>query len=304
MATGPGLPEAAAYPHIVVMTRDGAWTGELIDPIRDQGFRVHVADSAERATTLCHELRPAVAVLDPRVDDGLAARLRRDPDLFMTSVLLAGPEPLRAEHLASGVQDHVGFPLDAVQLLARVRSAAHIAALRGELARQADQLEELAYTDELTQLHNRRFLSGQLNALVAGSRRHQRALGVVLVDVDRFKTLNDEHGHEVGDLVLQDVARRMAARLREEDLLGRWGGEEFLVLLPDTEVEGARLAAEGLREAVAETPVGARGATIAVTVSAGVAGWTTDETPRQVLRRADAALYAAKADGRDRVVGR
>jgi two-component system, cell cycle response regulator len=133
----------------------------------------------------------------------------------------------------------------------------------------------------------------QLAGQVSGAHRHERPLSVAIVDVDHFKAINDTRGHAEGDQVLVAVARALREHLRAEDQLGRLGGEEFLVVLPDTDPEAAVAAAEKLRASVAET---------GVTVSIGWAAWE-GESPEELVRRADDALYAAKAAGRDRAVG-
>ena len=131
---------------------------------------------------------------------------------------------------------------------------------------------------------------------VSAARRHERPLTIAIVDIDHFKSVNDTHGHAAGDRVLAAVAGSLREQLRAEDQLGRLGGEEFLVLLPDTDSAAAGHVAEKLRAEVAAAPT-----PVPVTVSIGVAGWD-GETPEDLLHRADEALYAAKQAGRDRVL--
>jgi diguanylate cyclase (GGDEF)-like protein len=156
-----------------------------------------------------------------------------------------------------------------------------------------------AITDPLTGLPNRRALTDTLERLLAGARRHNRAIGVVMLDIDRFKTVNDTHGHEAGDLVLTRVGDLLKEVSRESDFMGRYGGEEFLVLMPETPVAGLRVVAERLRSGVAALDCGVPGG---VTASFGCAGFPGHgDDPNSLLRAADAALYEAKAQGRDRV---
>ena len=173
---------------------------------------------------------------------------------------------------------------------------ARLAAQKNELADALALNRELATRDALTGLLNRRAILSQLAGMVSGARRHGHPLSIGILDLDAFKAINDEHGHHVGDDVLVTAVRAMRAHLRAEDQLGRLGGEEFLMLLPDTESAAARSVAEKLRTEVAVAP-----APVPVTVSVGVATWA-QETPEELLRRADAALYRAKEGGRDRVM--
>ena len=155
-----------------------------------------------------------------------------------------------------------------------------------------------ARTDDLTGLANRRALDEQLAHAFAAARRTQRAFAIVMVDVDRFKFINDTHGHAVGDATLVAFAGRLAAVLREPDGAYRYGGEEFCLLLADTDLAGARTLAERARERVM---LPFEGTMKALTASFGVAAWQPDDTPESLIHRADRALYAAKSGGRNRV---
>ena len=253
----------------------------------------------------CRENLPDVALVElaacePSVDHVLND-IKGDADLFRTSVVLMSAGGIDAEDAlraqARGAEDVLLMPASDAEIVVRVRAAARAAALRDQLLERERGLEELAYNDELTRLYNRRFLSRQLSALVRSATRHARTLSIVLVDIDRFKSINDTHGHARGDAVLARVAARLVHVLREEDYAGRWGGEEFLILLPDVDEAGGQATAERLRASVGGRPV----AGLHVTVSAGCATWAPDESPDDLLRRADAALYVAKRGGRDQV---
>jgi diguanylate cyclase (GGDEF)-like protein len=181
-------------------------------------------------------------------------------------------------------------------VLTRVEAAARTKDLQQELVAQGMRLESMLREDALTGLLNRRAILSQLGGTISGARRHGHPLSVAMVDLDRFKAINDVHGHAVGDEVLIAAVRALRAHLRAEDQLGRLGGEEFLVVLPDTHEGAAARVAEKLREEVAAAP-----APVPVTCSVGVATWA-GESPEMLLRRADEALYAAKDAGRDRVI--
>jgi diguanylate cyclase (GGDEF)-like protein len=172
--------------------------------------------------------------------------------------------------------------------------------LQDELSRRNIELDRISRIDLLTELYNRRHLEEQLRRLEADRRRHATPLAVVLVDIDHFKRVNDTYGHAVGDDVLQQCARRLLAGTRAGDVIGRWGGEEFLILLPDTSLDEARAISERIRAAVAAPPISVDGGELDVTISGGCAV-DDDGDIDALLRRADAALYRAKAGGRNRI---
>ncbi|HET9700301.1 MAG TPA: diguanylate cyclase, partial [Burkholderiales bacterium] len=168
-----------------------------------------------------------------------------------------------------------------------------------EEKRLEDELRRLAVTDPLTGLYNRRHLSQALEREFDRSRRHQLPLSVLMCDVDHFKRFNDKHGHECGDHVLQMVARHLTAALRTHDLPCRYGGEEFLAVLPSTAAAGARSVADRLRRDIAANPVDG----LHITVSIGVATFpvVAADSPQALIDAADRALYDAKEAGRNRV---
>jgi two-component system cell cycle response regulator len=203
----------------------------------------------------------------------------------------------------------VGPNVTAAELAMRTRSL-----LRRK--RQADRhrarIEDnlrLALVDPLTGLHNRRYVVPQLTAIATRAAERRCDFAVMVVDLDRFKSVNDQHGHAAGDAVLVEVARRLRANLREEDLLARIGGEEFLVVLPDSSTAAARLVAERLCEAVDERPIRlASGGSLKVTVSIGVAVSSVALGPmaavESLVEQADLALLESKNAGRNQVTYR
>lgn len=155
--------------------------------------------------------------------------------------------------------------------------------------------------DPLTGLHDRHDLEAQLRQMAGAARRHGFPLSILMLDIDHFKAVNDTFGHAGGDAVLRAFAVRLPANLRAEDVVGRWGGEEFLVLLPFTGVGGAAVVAERIRATVADQSLGVLSGVAPVTVSVGCATGT-GEDPEALLRDAGAALYEAKQSGRNRVI--
>jgi diguanylate cyclase (GGDEF)-like protein len=206
------------------------------------------------------------------------------------------------EGLAMGAHDFVRKPVDLQELLARVTAAVALHARLSDLEQEAASLEQLALTDPLTGLDNRRAGEQHLARMTARSHRLGLAVGLLMVDVDCFKSLNDRHGHLVGDAVLRVIAGRLRGTARAADVVARWGGEEFLVLLPDTAQPAAERAAERLREAVGARSIEVPGSALQldVTVSVGVAALEPGDE-LDLVAAADAALYLAKAGGRNRV---
>ena len=195
---------------------------------------------------------------------------------------------------------------DMLRKLARqVMALLELRANEKALKTSMDELATLATTDELTGLHNRRSLMNRLRFEVARTRRFRTPLSAVMVDVDHFKRINDEFGHQVGDEVLASIGRLLRDNVRVIDVAGRYGGEELCILLPNTPLEGARKFAETLRSRI-EAQVHSAGArTVPVTASLGVGSFNhmDIDDAEMLLKQADAALYRAKANGRNRVEG-
>jgi two-component system, cell cycle response regulator len=270
------------------------------------GHDVLESGGAAQALAMTREHRPDVLVVDRALCERDELRLvdlvKSDADAFRTAVVLIAPADLPADvardELRRGAQDFLLEPVREAELVARVQAAGRTKILQEELVEQTQRLENQLFEDPLTRLYNRRFLFSQLAALVSAARRHGRPLTVAMVDLDGFKAVNDTRGHDTGDEVLVAAAEALQRALRAEDVLGRLGGEEFLALLPDTDAVAAARTAERLRAAVAEA-----GGPVAVTASVGWAVLEDGEEPDEVVRRADTALYAAKAAGRNRVGG-
>ena len=164
------------------------------------------------------------------------------------------------------------------------------------------QAHEVAHTDDLTLLSNRRQVIADLQREIIRSERYHTPVSISMVDVDHFKRVNDSHGHAVGDLVLRAVARLLRDNMREPDIVGRYGGEEFLVILPNSRVQAAIEQAERLCRRLRSCTINAGDKELQITISAGVAEYRQgQEDWQQFLSRADAAMYEAKAQGRDRV---
>ena len=207
--------------------------------------------------------------------------------------------------LEIGVNDYLLRPIDKNEMLARVRTQIKKKRYTERLRDNVQMSIEAAITDALTGLHNRRYMETHLASLVEQAHARGKPLTVLVLDIDFFKKVNDTHGHDAGDDVLREFALRLKKSIRGIDLACRLGGEEFVVVMPDTDMAVATMVAERLRRRIAADPFpihkGER--KVAVTISIGLAALAgPDDAAANVLKRADQALYKAKRDGRNRVV--
>jgi two-component system cell cycle response regulator len=291
--------------RVLVAHADQRARGAMRAVLEPLGCVVSEAGSAAEVLDVVRRRRPRVLLLDAALereaDSTLVSEIKSDPDLFAIAIVLVGaggdaPDALAAmEH---GAYDVLSDGADAFQLAARVRAARRGSDMHELLLTRERELERLAYYDELTGLPNRRSVVRQLEALLSRARRHGHALAVLMIDADHFKALNDRYGHAAGDAALLALADRLGERLRTEDVVGRFGGEEFVIGLPDTGAAGAAAVAEDVRAAVAERSMTIAGHALTLTVSVGWATWR-DESLEQLLALADGALYEAKATGRN-----
>jgi two-component system, cell cycle response regulator len=207
--------------------------------------------------------------------------------------------------LEIGVNDYLTRPIDKNELLARARSQVRKRRYTERLRDNVQISIEMAITDALTGLFNRRYMENQLNTLVEQASARGKPMAVLALDIDHFKSINDTHGHDAGDDVLRDFAMRIKRSIRGIDLACRSGGEEFVVVMPETGIAVAATVAERLRRRIAAEPftISAGARSIPVTLSIGIAALRgRDDSPASLLKRADQALYRAKRDGRNRVV--
>jgi two-component system cell cycle response regulator len=204
-----------------------------------------------------------------------------------------------------GANDYIVRPVDRNELVARVRSQVRRKRYTERLRDSVQTSMELAVTDALTGLYNRRYMESHVGTLVDRSAARGKSLSVLLLDIDYFKSINDTWGHDAGDDVLRDFSDRLRACIRGIDLACRYGGEEFVVVMPDTDIGVATMVAERIRRRVAGDmfPIQRGEKSVEVTISIGIAARSTPEdTAAMILKRADEALYRAKRDGRNRVV--
>lgn len=228
-------------------------------------------------------------------------RTRHLPILIITE---PGDDSRLLRGLEMGVNDYIVRPIDKNEMLARVRTQIKRKRYSDQLRNKLEESVEMALTDSLTGLYNRRYMEGHLNTLVEEAVQRGKPLSILVSDIDYFKAVNDSHGHDAGDSVLKQFAARLKRNVRGIDLACRFGGEEFIVVMPDTDLSKAYLVAERLRQCIARQAFTLPdGQILDVTASMGVSALEgIDDTPEALIKRADQALYSAKKDGRNRVV--
>ena len=207
--------------------------------------------------------------------------------------------------LELGVNGYLMRPLEKLELFARLRTQIKRKCYNDLLRQSLNRTITMAVTDSLTGLHNRRYLDTHMPVLLTRAMGRERPLSVIMLDFDHFKRINDQFGHDAGDDVLREFAARLRKNVRGMDLLCRYGGEEFVVVLPDSDVEAARAVAERIRTAVSEAPFSVANGKhkVNLTVSMGIAGLRLiGDSAEALFSRTDAALYQAKKGGRNRIV--
>lgn len=237
----------------------------------------------------------------------LCSHLRSVDHTRFTPIILvaeADQEEMVTRGLEIGINDYVTRPVEPQEFKARLKTQIRRKRYNDGLRASITQTIEMAVTDPLTGMHNRRYLDTHLERLFERARNRGRPLSIMMTDLDRFKLVNDTYGHDAGDAVIREFARRIRRHVRGADLACRYGGEEFAIIMPDTPADIAHKVAERLRSQIEATAfeIG-NGREIDVTVSIGVASLRgSDEDPAQIMKRADEALYEAKNTGRNRVV--
>lgn len=277
------------------------------------GYRVLTAQNGREAVQKSKSERPDLIILDVMMPmmDGLEAcqlikadEVTRDtPVIFLSA---RDETEVKVSGLSMGANDYISKPFKAEELLARVYVAMRLKRERDALRRraeeavqQADAAQERAMTDTLTGLLNRYGLQHILAREVSETRRYNRPLSCLMIDLDHFKIINDLQGHAAGDTALQQIATVLSENVRGSDVIFRYGGEEFLVLLPETDLEGAISLAEKIRQAANVRSFGDGEHVFSLTLSAGAATLWDNESGNDMIARADMALYQAKEGGRN-----
>ncbi len=268
--------------------------------LRAAGYEVHAYDGAVAALPEIERVRPDLILLDvnmPVMDGTEACRRITEshpgiPVIFLTA---RGDVEDRVTGFEAGGRDYILKPFHVAELLARVQTALREKAAKEAAERRAETFEILAITDPLTGVSNRRYFDMRFSEEIERAKRYGSDLSCLMIDIDNFKSINDTYGHAAGDRVLVEVAAVVKGRMRTTDFVARFGGEEFVVLLPETDIAAAATIADRIRQQIAETDLGP--GLPRVTASFGAAAGAA----RELLENADKALYEAKARGKNRV---
>ena len=281
----------------------------LSDLLKDEGDVLFATDG-EKAIEKAVEQTPDLILLDvmmPGLDGYEVCRrlkamdsTKNIPVVFVTGKAEEADEELG---LSIGAIDYITKPFAPSIVQARVRNHLELQRVTEELKVLNKELTRLATTDSLTGAFNRRHFMDQASAEVSRARRYGNPLTVMMLDIDHFKRVNDTYGHSIGDLALIQMTRTCLETLRTEDIFGRLGGEEFAAVLPETDLEGAKLTGERLREQIGRIEIETPAGPLKMTSSVGIGVYdASEDSVEPSLNRADEALYAAKKSGRNRVV--
>jgi len=297
----------------ILIADDSAIARRVLETtLKKWGYEVVSAcDGTEAWDILQREDAPKMAILDwsmPGLDGIEVCRKARShgPDDYVYVILLTARDEKEdmIRGMEAGADDYVVKPFDPHELKVRVRAGRRIIELQEQLVSMREALREQATHDPLTGAWNRAGIIDILEREFARLKREGGAVGVVMADLDHFKRINDTYGHMAGDTVLRECVRRMTLAMRPYDQMGRYGGEEFLIVLPGCGESNAASVAERLRRCVADDPIDTSEGMISITLSLGAASTLKARAPEAeaLIRAADAALYRAKEMGRNRVV--
>ena len=304
--------------NLLLIDDSEAQSSQITESLERLGYAVQRASSGAEGLRLAREKPPDLVLLDvvmPDIDGFAVCRwLKVNADTRDIPVIMLTVRTAVADRIAGlniGADDYLAKPFDDQELEARIFAALRVKAAHSELRSRNQQLETmlhsveaLAITDSLTGLFNRRRFADVLKREFAVTRRYRNTLSCLLVDIDHFKQINDRFGHDAGDQVLKEVARRIVGSLREVDLAARYGGEAFALLLPHTSKKDAKIVAERLLNNLRKQQFNFGSELVRITASVGCAG-NTDVASGQaedLVKAADLALYEAKNGGRNAVV--
>lgn len=278
-------------------------------------YEIHTAEDGGQAVETARRVLPDLVILDVMMPvlDGLQAcrLLKEDPatrDIPVIFLSALDDTDTKVSGLSLGADDYISKPFRVEELLARVAVAIRLKRERDRLrdsaeeaSRRAEAASEMSMTDALTGLLNRYGLQRELQRSLAEARRYARPVSCLLLDIDFFKSINDMYGHPAGDAALMQTARVLTEVVRGADVVCRYGGEEFLILAPETALDGAIALADKIRVAVSTRDFGDDERIFKLTLSVGAAQLRPDESGNDMIARADEALYQAKQSGRNRV---
>jgi len=320
---GKGGLMAAQSMRVVVVDPNSKVRDALRGVLERAGHRVFESDDGRHGLELALEVQPQMMLVDAQLRDmdGVALiralrQTRIGRSIYILLLTSVEDDERLIEAFENGVDDFISKPIRSRVLAARLRAGHRVIRLQQEIERDREEirrfaaelavtnrrLQEVALTDQLTGLRNRRYAIDRIAQEWAASIRSRRPLSCMVIDLDSFKQINDSHGHDVGDAVLKHAANAINASLRSQDVVARTGGDEFLVLCPDTDLQAALRCAERIRQSVYASEVAVNGLRLRPSISVGVAQRDAGmPDPDAMIKRADQGAYVAKAQGRNQV---
>lgn len=283
--------------------------------LKEQEYEIAIATNGQSALNFLENMIPDLILLDVMMPGmsgyEVCREMRRTEGLIEVPVIFLTAKSESKDILEgfnSGGMDYISKPFQSAELLARVRTHLELQRTKKELKKTISQLKEAndklsisSNTDPLTKLWNRRYVMERLKEENSRAHRSSHSFAIILCDIDHFKKVNDTFGHNGGDRTLEEFAKLLIGNSRLEDIMARWGGEEFLILLPSTDSEGALNMGEKIRHLIEMMIIPYKGTEIKITASFGITTSLGEEDLNQIINRADQALYKSKELGRNRV---
>ncbi len=300
----------ATRPRILIVDDDAPMLRLVTDTLAGQGYDIETASDGVRAVEIVRAAPPDLLILDvmmPKMNGLEVCRIVKSfaDDTFIPIILVTvkGDIDSKVMGLKLGADDYLAKPYNPLELRARVSSMLRIKTLQDRINSKRRELEALSVTDDLTGLHNHRAMQQRLKDEFLRSQRYNDPMSILMIDIDHFKEVNDEHGHLFGDMVLSELSKTLADALRDTDFIARYGGEEFLVILPQTHFSGCLPVAERIWRSAGDSRFSDGKNTAKLTISVGVAFFPNKNINdvEHLLEAADRALYQAKQQGRNRI---
>ncbi|AIF81088.1 response regulator receiver modulated diguanylate cyclase [endosymbiont of Acanthamoeba sp. UWC8] len=295
---------------VILVDDDVAQAKKIKEKLNSAGISVDIVTEEQETLSLAEKNNYGLFIISTQLIDSdglrLCSHIKNHDKLRGIPILIIveeADEKTLTKGLEMGVNDYLLYPVESNELLARTSTQIKRKNYQDALRENYIHNLSLSVIDQLTNLYNRRYFDIHIKNLVTNAASTGKSLSLIMLDIDHFKNINDTYGHQAGDIIIQEVARRILLGVRPTDLSARYGGEEFVVILPDTKLEDAIKVSERIRQSVEMYPLTTVDSSeIKCTISLGVSALSSDDSPENLLKRADQCLYKAKEGGRNRVV--
>ncbi len=296
--------------RVLVVDDDKSNCERLLQLLGDEGYDVDVAFDGLAGLEKIRERAPDLVVLDvmmPKMNGLELCRIIKQSlgDIFVPVILVTVKSDVdsKVQGLKMGADDYLGKPYNPVELKARIASLLRIKALQDRITTRKRQLEDQSFTDPLTGVYNHRYLQQRMQEEFKRAQRYNDPLSCIMVDLDHFKQVNEEHGNDYGDFVLKELCEILKRCVREHDIVTRYGSDEFLIILPRTHFTGSLTVADRIWKSITENPFDSKKISMRLSASIGISFYPNKNVsgPEQLIAHADEALYKAKRDGRNKI---